>query len=315
MIHVQGRRKAVVFFVVPCIIMFIIVVSYYDHRPVDEQQPSVMAPPTAWPNHTAQPFLANPAKSYITTVFNHLETRLEWMARARQRQCDLYEFGVYTGSSLIDTIKQLRALKLYDQHVGHLWGFDSFMGLPKSGTEDHPGTVSMLFSHVTPWQDWTEGNFNALAALGATSVEETMIWIKAHVRMDGRQPIDKLQLIPGFFSDSLTATLATERSMLPALFVSIDTDQYEGAMQALDWLFIHHLVVPNVTIVYYDDWCGEGFDWRLGGAEVRAHRDVTRLHRVAFEQIHYRPAFIVRSIGQVIKDGIIPSCVCSNRAC
>ena len=65
-----------------------------------------------------------------------------------RRDLDVYEFGVYTGVSMRDIAKRVHGF-------GHLWGFDSFVGLPQETKGEH-----LEGSH------WKPGGFSAADALG-----------------------------------------------------------------------------------------------------------------------------------------------------
>lgn len=115
--------------------------------------------------------------------------------------------------------------------------------------------------------------------------------------------------------------------MREALFIDIDVDQYEGAIQALSWIFKNGLYIEGVTIISYDDWCGIDFKKgffpdpacyhsRLDVAEIRAHKQAAEKFNVEFVQISGQaPAFLVKSVGQVASHGIHYPCVCNSSPC
>ena len=73
---------------------------------------------------------------------------------------------------------------------------------------------------------------------------------------------NRITLVPGFYNESLTPTLA--RTAPVALYVDINCDLYISTYQALDWLCANRLVVPG-TIIGYDD-----FKW---GLELETGKD------------------------------------------
>jgi hypothetical protein len=150
-----------------------------------------------------------------------------------------YQFGVFTGTGL----------KKIADHVktrGHIWGFDSFKGIPPETEEEndnwrHPKT-GKLKAH------FLEGGYSAAHALNTTSLRSVLRFVAAHVghRKD-------VTLVPGFFNDSLNDGLLRRHALRPALHVDMDADIYLSAIQSLDWMFAHRLIVPS-TFLRYDDW-------------------------------------------------------------
>jgi len=204
-------------------------------------------------------------------------------------QYDIYEFGVYTGTSLVGIVSGLKEIGL-ESKVQHIWGFDSFEGLPK----DTEGNNI----------DWSDGFYDASFALGVKNPEDAVQKILTHLEKDTHTNTSKMIFIIGFFSDSLTSSIVSTRGMNRALFVDIDSDQYIGTVQALDWLFKNNLIVPTVTVIAYDDWC-QGIKWKgLAEGEPRAHREIAEKFLVKFKQIHNRPSFLVESIGTVADPGV-----------
>jgi hypothetical protein len=55
------------------------------------------------------------------------------------------------------------------------------------------------------------------------------------------------RLIKGFFSDSLTPTLAKERGMQPALLIDVDVDLYVSCVQCMEWMVQQVGVWPRRT--------------------------------------------------------------------
>merc|ERR1719277_1861501 len=116
----------------------------------------------------------------------------------------------------------------------YLWGFDSFEGLPDTADD-------------VKQQAFTPGLFRATKT--QKQIEDTL------------GGPERISLIKGWFSDSLTPDLHKQRKMKPAAYIDIDSDLYISSFQALDWMFSSNLVQPG-TYIGYDDWwdnpCGDG---------------------------------------------------------
>lgn len=175
---------------------------------------------------------------------------------AASRLKDVYEFGVYTGGTMRGIAHRL-------SNFGHLWGFDSFQGLP-------PETkgVGLEGKH------WLPGAFSAADALEEHSLPRLLASL--------RQKIDyaNLTLVPGFYNESLTDELFRRHRFQPALVVDVDVDLYASSMQCLTWMLDHGLIVPG-TFIRYDDFRSPG--QRHG--EGRAHREITRKYKITWRNM------------------------------
>ena len=225
----------------------------------------------------------------------------------RCHDMDIYEFGVFTGRML-----KAMARALDDKDLaGTIWGFDSFRGLPR---DEESATKGEFRGLRGVWgqhgEIFREGRFdvrkevairrNASAprsGLEDDGVAEAMAAVSAYINSS------RVRLVPGFFNQSLVHSLASSSGMKPALYVDIDSDQYVGSFQALDWLCRNGLLV-NGTIIGYDDfnqgypagWHGwpptkSGTDYEapLQG-EPRAHRKIEKVWGVKFVKLQYVPS-------------------------
>ena len=152
---------------------------------------------------------------------------------------DAYQFGVFTGNGL-------RKIAKACAKCGHIWGFDSFQGIPKESSDEEQswrhGPKGQYKTH------FLEGGYSAAAALGDSSLKSVMTKVAAYV---GRP--EQVTLIGGYFNETCNAELLRKHTMQPALHVDMDADIYLSAMQALDWMFANKLIVPG-TYLRYDDW-------------------------------------------------------------
>ena len=169
-------------------------------------------------------------------------------------QLDLFEFGVLTGRSLKGLVRALNQTQI---NFRRSWGFDSFVGLPQEERHKQGQLEERGF---------TPGAFSASQIIHERSYSKLEATILKFIN-DSR-----VTLVRGFYNESLTPTLATERQMKPALMVEVDCDLYTSTRTALDWLFTNKLLVVG-TLIVYNDWRG------FGGAqsgEAEAHAEVMK---------------------------------------
>ena len=151
---------------------------------------------------------------------------------------DIYQFGVFTGTGL-------RKIADSVPKAPRIWGFDSFQGIPPETSDE---VESWKSPNGKKKSHFLEGGYSAAAALGDTSVSSVVRKVAARVGHSQR-----VTLVPGYFNETLSDELLQRHQLRPALLVDMDADIYLSAMQALDWLFAHRLIVPS-TFVRYDDW-------------------------------------------------------------
>jgi len=173
---------------------------------------------------------------------------------------DVYEFGVWKGDSM----------KLLRKSFGlptRMWGFDSFVGLPE--------TLGDVKQH-----EWNTHVFRA-DFFNTTRLAETL------------GGSDVAAFIRGFFNESLTPNLRSQRGMGPAEYIDVDCDLYISSRQALDWAFTTGVAVPG-TLVGYDDWfvnpCSKGGEalHPLETGEGKAHTEIAEKHGVRFRCVSGR---------------------------
>lgn len=159
---------------------------------------------------------------------------------------DVYNFGIYTGNSLVELQKQMFAQNLKPHHF---YGFDSFIGLPAEA----PG--------IPVYKGHQKGYFNLIA--DDMTIDSIINAIK------GRLSYPEItSIIPGFFSDTLNHIFADKQKLKPAIYIEIDCDLYISTLQALEFMHDRGLIIKN-TIIYFDDWGGveefaggESLAWR-----------------------------------------------------
>ena len=133
------------------------------------------------------------------------------------------EFGVYIGTSLAcmyQAASKVGAAKL------RIVGFDSFEGMP-AGVEQEDG------SH------WHKGELYSDVAL--TQQNLTRLGV----------PLARIELVPGWFDDSLTEKTRQRLGLRSADIVMVDCVIASATRTALDFLLP---LLTDRTIVFFDDW-------------------------------------------------------------
>lgn len=154
---------------------------------------------------------------------------------------DYLEFGCGVGTTLTAAWRASQA----NRPARHLWGFDSFHGLPapESPLDDHP--------------QWVEGRYAV-----------TIADFERRCRLNG-VPEDAYTLVPGFYKESLAAA-----SGLPgqAALAYIDCDLYSSTADVLAFLGTR---LGHGSVVAFDDW----FCWSPSGVsgEMAAQEEFCRL--------------------------------------
>lgn len=180
------------------------------------------------------------------------------------RKGDIYEFGVYTGQSIIDIANILRCSPA---DYGQLWAFDSFEGLPAERVEPD-------------WQEcWKEGEFSSKKYFGTESISETRRAVLDKILPACKRANLQPHLIAGYYCDSLTNKLVEDWSMEPALYVDIDCDIYSSTVDCLDWMFRNKLIVPG-TLIGYDDFGGSPGWKTYSDGESRAHKEMCEKYKI-----------------------------------
>ena len=117
--------------------------------------------------------------------------------------------------------------------IGRIWqdmrffAFDSFQGLPESQGIDKQG------------HDFCEGKYSCSEADFRAKL------------VDRGVPLDKVVIVPGWFSDTCIDETIRNHAIKKAAVVHLDCDLYESTKQALN--FITPLLTDG-TILIFDDW-------------------------------------------------------------
>jgi O-methyltransferase len=185
-------------------------------------------------------------------------------ARDQSVPGDYYEFGVFKGHTFLHA--QLAARDMGMQQM-RFFGFDSFAGLPAPKGID-----------VTAEGHFYEGQF-------AWPVER----VKSALS-EGGVDWSRTFLIEGFFNETLNEVTRARFGMDKASVVLLDSDLYESARLALD--FVDPLL-SNGSILIMDDW--NAFDADEARGERLALQEFLRSH----PNWHAQPWFQYGNYGQV----------------
>jgi hypothetical protein len=187
---------------------------------------------------------------------------------------DVYNFGVYTGGGLKALVDGFRTNNV---RIGHIWGFDSFRGLPDSDLRRH-STSGQAAS-------WKAGKLNAAEQLSKVMGSKAFRFPELRKHIISGIGTPNATLVPGFFNESLPALAPRLRNrMRPALLVDIDCDIYEGTLEGLEFLFKGGLLLPGYSTVYYDDWQSEAH------GEAKAHHQLARKHGAVWRNLQLSDA-------------------------
>ena len=138
---------------------------------------------------------------------------------------DYFEFGSHRVRTFRMALSEARKRQM--EHM-HFYAFDSFEGLPESGTKESEHPL------------WVKGALS-------TSLEDFWRIVKSHGIF-----IEHIHAVKGFYSDSLTDELVElmRTNRRSAAFINIDCDLYESARDAL--AFCKHFLQEG-TVIYIDD--------------------------------------------------------------
>lgn len=189
---------------------------------------------------------------------------------------DVYLFGIYSGDSMCQTGNFIRG-----NNVAHnkFYGFDSFEGLPKEDYKEN--------NDAGIHQDWFEGNFDSRQLM--PNVADIPNFLADRFK---NETTYEIEMVKGFFSESLTDELVKTKQMKPALLIDIDTDLYISAYQALDWMAKNNLI--KNTMIYFDDWSYPEVEY--SGGESLAFKEICEKYGYKYQQIYFSkfdPVFMV----------------------
>lgn len=158
----------------------------------------------------------------ISPQITYLDLAASWMER-HSIEGDYCEFGVFTGRSFVHAYHAISKIS----EDTRFFAFDSFEGLPQPGEKD------------LVYPKFPKGYF-------AATQEEFVTNLRAHqVRMSA------VKIVPGWYSETLTASLAAEIGLSRVAVALIDCDFYISTVPVLT--FLTDLLVDG-SLIIFDDW-------------------------------------------------------------
>lgn len=190
---------------------------------------------------------------------------------------DYLEFGVFEGMSFELSIRAAaKHLPKSHPNAPRFFAFDSFQGLPELDPKRDPPVFK-------------PGEYSATKTNFRKNIRRSQKLAK------------EIQIIPGFYADSLTSNLREDKRLSKAVFVNLDCDIYPSTKQALD--FVTPLLQTG-CVLYFDDWFYADGDMQQGEAGA-CHdwlKEQPSIQLVNFGQVGTMgQLFIVNMVGESTK--------------
>lgn len=176
-------------------------------------------------------------------------------------ETDFYEFGINHGGSFHRINEYIKQNNLKPNKI---WGFDSFIGLPKE--KEGLKIIS----------GWEEGYFNVKKDMGVDTTDEVI----QNILNDNKTTIS-CEFIAGFYKDTLTKSLVSTKNFKKASFIDIDVDLYQSTIEVFEFLIENDLLADSV-IVNFDDWGGVP---EYTGGESKAFKDIVDKYKLNIVEI------------------------------
>lgn len=184
----------------------------------------------------------------------------------------IHEYGVSSGSTLQ---RALNVFKTEGKQFGEVFGFDSWLGLPDTKSEE-------WFAF-----DWEPGSFCALKGFGVSTVEELLPLLREKIGYD-------VTFISGWFKDTLNKETAEKYGMKQAMYVNIDVDIYSSTKQVLNFC-LDNKIIDVGTVIRYDDWMSCG----TSEGNQKAHYEVIKERGILFNRLSQN---VFQYMGTIPKD-------------
>ena len=173
---------------------------------------------------------------------------------------DIYEFGVFAGLSLyiFDYIFSC------NNKIKKIHGFDSFKGLPaeKNDKLNKP--------------EWSEGFLSVISGPNQLSENVNTVEEAKEFILKKWNFTFKINLIDGFYCDSLNENTYKKYNMDKASIIDFDADQYTSTIECWDFI-IKNNILQIGTLLFYDDW---GIENEYLYGESKAHLEFTQKYNI-----------------------------------
>lgn len=146
------------------------------------------------------------------------------------------EFGIFQGYSFLHAYRNV--LKLGLDHM-HLFGFDSFAGLPEPSEDERLHYYNYRDYGYTAPISFSKGQF-------ACCKDDVIGRLLSH-----GVDLKRIDLIEGFFEKRLTNNLLYSLNIQEVAIALIDCDLFESTRYALHFM---EPIVRDGTIILFDDW-------------------------------------------------------------
>lgn len=220
----------------------------------------------SYPIQSFTQMLNKPANRYYSPLFKnfrlayqqtHVEELLDgimYHIKACQMSGDYLEFGVFTGRSFSAAYHMARSYGI----PMRFFAFDSFEGIPDSPSDKLEGFTRH-----------DKGTFACDLPTFQKNLAKKGI------------PASEYRTIKGYFADTLTQETKKSLGIDKAAVVMIDSDIYEAAILALDFITDH---LQDGTVIIFDEW----FSYRghPDRGERRAFREWTQKNNIRYTEFH-----------------------------
>lgn len=176
---------------------------------------------------------------------------------------DIYEFGVFAGLSLYIFVYFFSSIN----KIKKFHGFDSFKGLPLEKNDK----LNM--------PEWSEGFLSVIdgpnrLSCDVNTVEDAKNFISKKWNFNTFEK--NINLIDGFFCDSLNENTYKKYNMGKASIIDFDADQYTSTTECWDFI-IKNNILQIGTLLFYDDW---GLENEYLYGESKAHLEFTKKYNI-----------------------------------
>ncbi len=168
--------------------------------------------------------------------YNSLKYHLVQLSDTKDRfkPYNYYEFGVAEGGSMLLYMLAVKKFcRDYDMDISkfHIYGFDSFEGLPEAQEGDKR-------------YGWSKGEMSCSSDLIEEKIKRANF------------PRENVHFVKGFYSESLTPELKASFKNNPPALINMDADYYSSTIQALSWM---RDLLPSAALFRFDDvWAFHG---------------------------------------------------------